>query len=124
MRTLNHCKAVVIVIGAAGLAGWANGQEANNSVMEKTGSPAGGDRPLYHAQELSIDGFASGSLSEQYLDHFSHHTLRHDARFGVGAGVNYFFTRYHECGVRHPAARQQRRHEPAGGDQPTAPAVH
>jgi len=108
MKTLNHCKAVLTFVGAAGLVGWASGQDAANSVMEKSGSSDGGDHPLYHAQELSVDGFASGSLGEQYLGHFNRHTLRHDARFGAGAGVNYFFTRY--LGIGGDALSEDVRH--------------
>jgi hypothetical protein len=48
----------------------------------------------YRAQEFSVDGFASGSLGQQYIDHISHNTLRHHGRFGAGVGVNYFFLRY------------------------------
>lgn len=94
MSKLNLCKAVLILICTAGIAGFACGQDATNSVMEKSSPSDDGDRPLYHAQELSIDGFASGTLGEHYIEHFTGHTLRHDARFGAGAGANYFFTRY------------------------------
>jgi hypothetical protein len=62
--------------------------------MTTTNSLPGEISPLYHAQELSIDGFASGSLGQHYIDHVSGHVLRHDARLGAGVGVNYFFTRY------------------------------
>ena len=94
MNTFNRCKVVLVVMGTAGIAGLASGQDTTNSALDKSSAPDDMDRPLYHAQELSIDGFASGSLGEQYVDHFSRHTLRHDARFGAGVGANYFFTRY------------------------------
>jgi len=94
MSKLSLCKVGLIVLGTAGIAGFARGQEATNSVMEASSPSADSDYPLYHAQELSIDGFASGTLHERYFDHFNGHTLRHDARFGAGLGANYFFTRY------------------------------
>jgi hypothetical protein len=81
---------MVAVIALAGVAGSARGQElagTNTSPAEELSS-------YYHAQELSIDAFASGSLGKQYIDHITGRVLRHDARFGAGVGANYFFTRY------------------------------
>lgn len=48
---------------------------------------------LYRASELSIDGFGSASLGKYTLDHPSDARVRHNARLGAGAGINYFITR-------------------------------
>lgn len=48
--------------------------------------------PYYHAQEVSVDMFASGTVHQDYNnfdDHFHHH-----AQAGGGVGLNYFFSRY------------------------------
>jgi hypothetical protein len=47
----------------------------------------------YKADELSVDGFGSGSLGKYTLDHFSKDRVRKNIRLGAGAGLNYFFTR-------------------------------
>jgi hypothetical protein len=47
----------------------------------------------YRSSELSVDGFGSGSLGEYTLDHLSNSRVRHNIRFGAGAGANYFLTR-------------------------------
>jgi hypothetical protein len=47
----------------------------------------------YRSSELSVDGFGTGSLGEYTLQHLSSDRVRQDVRFGVGAGINYFFTR-------------------------------
>lgn len=52
------------------------------------------ENPYYHAMEFSVDGFASGSLSEQGIRNLSGSRIRHDGKFGVGAGANWFFCRY------------------------------
>jgi hypothetical protein len=48
---------------------------------------------LYRAPELSLDGFGSVSLGQQTLEHISGDRVRHRARLGAGAGVNFFFLR-------------------------------
>jgi hypothetical protein len=48
----------------------------------------------YRANELSLDGFATGSLGGYDINHISHNRIRHDTQGGAGAGINYFFTRY------------------------------
>src|SRR5438046_2991162 len=48
---------------------------------------------LYRASELSVDGFGTMSLGKYTLDHPSNARVRHNARLGVGAGLNYFVTR-------------------------------
>ncbi|HTI71040.1 MAG TPA: outer membrane beta-barrel protein [Candidatus Limnocylindria bacterium] len=48
----------------------------------------------YKAEELSIDLFGSGSIGQQTIDHLSGSRVSDNVRLGVGAGVNYFITRY------------------------------
>jgi hypothetical protein len=66
----------------------------------------GGDRPVshdqpefYRANELSFDGFGTAALGKYTLDHVSGDRVRHNVRFGAGAGVNYFFTRFFGIGL-------------------------
>ena len=47
----------------------------------------------YRSNELSVDAFGTGSLGEYTLQHLSSDRVRQNVRFGVGAGINYFFTR-------------------------------
>lgn len=52
-----------------------------------------GDRgQLYHPCELSIDGFAVGVLHEYDFNDGGLH--RRNYRFGGGAGINFFFTKF------------------------------
>jgi hypothetical protein len=48
---------------------------------------------LYRANELSVDAFGTASIGKYTLDHPSGDRVRHNARLGAGAGINYFFTR-------------------------------
>lgn len=84
---------MAIMVGTAGCVGSAIGQNNSNNSPPDTSFSSDNRSSYYHAHEFSIDGFGSGSLGQQYIDHISRHTLRHDARFGAGVGVNYFFTR-------------------------------
>lgn len=52
----------------------------------------GEENPLYRANELSLDGFVSASVSRTTLNNLSGARVRQDTRLGGGAGVNYFFT--------------------------------
>lgn len=47
---------------------------------------------LYHGCELSLDGFGAGMLHE--YDFNGAGLSRRNYRFGGGAGINYFFTRF------------------------------
>ncbi len=49
---------------------------------------------LYRAGELSLDAFGTASEGQYTLDHWSGHRARRNTRLGLGAGINYFFTRY------------------------------
>jgi len=49
--------------------------------------------PFYRDHELSIDGFGTLSLGEQFINSISAARVRHNGRLGAGAGVNLFFAR-------------------------------
>jgi hypothetical protein len=57
-------------------------------------NPSYDDTDLYRANELSLEGFGGATLGEHTIDHLSGDRVRHNGRLGLGAGVNYFFTRY------------------------------
>jgi hypothetical protein len=48
----------------------------------------------YHCNELSLDGFATGSEGSYTIDHLSSQRIRRNTQGGAGAGINYFITRY------------------------------
>src|SRR4051812_48231538 len=48
---------------------------------------------LYRANEGSLDLFGTAGLGKYTIDHASGSRVRHNVRFGAGAGLNYFFTR-------------------------------
>ena len=48
---------------------------------------------LYHANELSLDVYGTGSVSRQTLNQFTWDRIHHDGSLGVGVGANYFLTR-------------------------------
>jgi hypothetical protein len=50
--------------------------------------------PLYHAGELSIDMFGSGSVGIQTINDISGGNINHQGLFGGGGGANFFFTRW------------------------------
>jgi hypothetical protein len=52
------------------------------------------DYPLYRPQELDLDVFASGALSEDTLEHLSNSSFRHHSVWGGGGGLTGFFCRY------------------------------
>jgi hypothetical protein len=66
-------------------------------------SAAGADNyasgELYRETEVSVDLFGSVSLGGSTIDHLTSARIRHDARLGGGAGLNYFFTRNIGVGV-------------------------
>jgi len=49
--------------------------------------------PYYRDHELSIDGFGTLSLGEQFINSISAARVRHNGRLGAGAGVNLFFAK-------------------------------
>jgi hypothetical protein len=49
---------------------------------------------LYRSNELSVDVFGTASLGQYNIEHPSNQRVRQDTKFGAGAGLNYFITRY------------------------------
>jgi hypothetical protein len=49
---------------------------------------------LYPANELSLDAFGTVSEGEHTIEHITSQNVKNGARGGVGAGVNYFISRY------------------------------
>lgn len=49
---------------------------------------------LYRGNELSVDAFGTASLGQYTIEHPSNQSVRQDTKFGAGAGLNYFITRY------------------------------
>ena len=47
----------------------------------------------YRANELSLDAFGSASIGQTTINHLSGERISHDARLGIGGGLNYFLTR-------------------------------
>lgn len=54
---------------------------------------------LYRPSELSVDAFGTASVGQYTIDHLSGHRIHHNTRLGLGAGANYFVTRYIGLGV-------------------------
>jgi hypothetical protein len=79
------------ILGSFGAVYCANAQDSTTTTNQQNTTP---DYPFYRAQELSIDLFGSGTLNEQTIDHLSGNGVEHNGRLGLGAGANYFFTRY------------------------------
>jgi hypothetical protein len=49
---------------------------------------------LYRGNKLSVDAFGTASLGQYTIEHPSNQSVRQDTKFGAGAGLNYFITRY------------------------------
>jgi len=49
--------------------------------------------PYYRDHELSIDGFGTLSLGEQFINNISATRVHRNGRLGAGAGVNLFFAK-------------------------------
>ena len=63
---------------------------SNSSDLGQTNNLA----PIYRCNELSLDGFATGSEGSYTIDHISNQRVRQNTHGGAGVGVNYFITRY------------------------------
>jgi hypothetical protein len=83
---------------AAGIMGMVLGVHAQNYNAPEQAQPAPSDDTwdhyghLYHAGEASVDLFGVGLLHES--DFHNGALARHNLRYGGGAGVNFFFTRF------------------------------
>jgi hypothetical protein len=49
---------------------------------------------LYRGNELSVDAFGTASLGQYNIEHPSNREIRQDTKFGAGAGLSYYITRY------------------------------
>ncbi|HEY1790282.1 MAG TPA: hypothetical protein VGJ73_19205 [Verrucomicrobiae bacterium] len=83
---------------AAGIAGMAFSIHAQNYNAPEQAQPAPSEDHwdhyghLYHAQEVSVDMYGVGLLHSS--DFNNGVRARHDLKFGGGAGLNLFFTRF------------------------------
>jgi hypothetical protein len=89
-------KGVLLLITSAGMACRVHAQDYTTPEQAQTSPPPPQyqyDRwHLYHPYEFSIDGFGMGALHE--YDFNNGVRARHDLRWGGGAGINFFFTKY------------------------------
>jgi hypothetical protein len=90
MKKWQQCMMAAIL----GSLGAAYGANADDSTITNSQPNTSADYSFYRTQELSIDLFGSGTLNEQTIDHISGDSVQHNGRLGLGAGANYFFTRY------------------------------
>ncbi|HEV2456520.1 MAG TPA: hypothetical protein VGY98_19820 [Verrucomicrobiae bacterium] len=90
-----------VMAGIVGLALSVSAQQYNTYNAPETAQPAPPDdenwhhwdhHHLYHACELSVDMYGVGLLHESDFNNGTR--ARHNLRFGGGAGLNFFFTRY------------------------------
>ncbi|HSH96505.1 MAG TPA: outer membrane beta-barrel protein [Roseimicrobium sp.] len=81
-----HLKKNSLLVGATALMLAAVSAFGSEQVAADSGS-------YYQANELSVDGFGSASVGKDTINNWSGSRVKHDARLGAGAGINYFFTR-------------------------------
>jgi hypothetical protein len=84
-------KGVLLFIIIAGAVRCVHAQDYTAPEQARTAPPPD-DENLYHACELSVDGYGVAALHEYDFNNGAR--ARHDLRWGGGAGVNYFFTRF------------------------------
>lgn len=71
-----------------------NGMLVIGTILMLAARPAlAEENELYRANELSVDVFGSASLQRHTIDNISRARVQQNTRLGLGAGVNYFFTR-------------------------------
>lgn len=66
---------------------------ADNERTDQTQSVSYENRDLYRANELSLEGFGTGSIGKYTIDHLSGKRVRDNSKFGAGVGISYFFLR-------------------------------
>jgi hypothetical protein len=62
--------------------------------MTKDNGSQNGQPDLYRGNELSVDAFGTASIGQYNIEHPSNRTVRQDTKFGAGAGLSYYITRY------------------------------
>ena len=87
-----HIKTNILIAGTILLLAAKSVLGAENATNEQALASSRGD--YYRAKELSLDAFGTAALGENTINHLSNSRVRHDSRFGVGVGANYFITRY------------------------------
>jgi hypothetical protein len=65
---------------------------ASSALAQNSISSGTDDR--FRENEFSLDGFGGLTVGENTFQHFSGDRVRDNGRLGLGAGANYFFTRY------------------------------
>ena len=100
----NHQLAITLAAGAilaAGTSLWAADADSSTSPPPALAASNGNEQTqannpnqLFRGNELSLDGFATGSEGSYTIDHISNQRVRQNTHGGAGVGVNYFFTRY------------------------------
>jgi hypothetical protein len=109
----NYRLAIVMAAGAILATGTSlRAADANGNLETTTPPPAAGannsgpdkgvhddQNEYYRCNELSLDGFGTGSLGGYTLNNLSNKRIRQNTEFGAGAGINYFITKYVGVGV-------------------------
>ncbi len=104
----NYRLAVVMAAGAILAAGTSlRAADADGNLETTTPPPAAGadnsnsdgrmhydQNEYYRCNEFSLDGFGVGSLGGYTINHLSSQRVRQNSKFGAGAGINYFVTKY------------------------------
>ena len=65
-----------------------------NQAPNQLTQPAAAQEEKYRAQETSLDIFTSGSINQETIDDLSGIRYKEDVEFGIGVGLNHFFTRH------------------------------
>jgi hypothetical protein len=66
---------------------------ADNETTSQTQSVSYENSDLYRANELSLEGFGTGSIGKYTIDHLSGKRVRDNTKLGAGMGISYFFLR-------------------------------
>jgi hypothetical protein len=66
---------------------------ADTERTDQTQSVSYDNIDLYRANELSLEGFGSGSIGKYTIDHLSGKRIRDNTKLGAGVGISYFITR-------------------------------
>jgi hypothetical protein len=104
----NYRLAIVMAAGVVLATGtFLRAADANGNLETTTPPPtagadnSGSDKGVHYDQngyyrcnELSLDAFGVGSLGSYTINNLSSKRVRQNSKFGAGAGINYFITKY------------------------------
>jgi hypothetical protein len=100
----NYHLAITMAAGAilaTGTTLWAADADSSSTTQPALAASNGNDlgqtndlAPIYRSNELSLDGFATGSEGSYTINHISSQRVRKNTQGGAGVGINYFITRY------------------------------